>query len=508
MHGRSNLRFAASVLPQVGCREVPRSYKLMNKAAPLYWSASLAVTALCVPVGAAVTSNPDIGFLVVVVALAVCALLAPTAYWVAAALVAALTFRGLVTLDVLPSFATFADIPLAWGALFVALMKRAPRSDTAQTALWWLFALGVSVLAAFAFHPSEALRPVAYLALLGQPLALLTAILVDPPSPRFRKLLIRVTVALLILQLPLVAGQWLAGGRLDDIQGSLYGAGAGAHVISGVCAIGAIWVLSRPWPFLTRRLPFAVALLLVPFVADAKQVILALPIALIAVAARQKRLVYVMRASAALASVAVLVTFVPAGGTAVMFLNRAHDGNGGKEASARLVWARVTGDPASFAFGKGPAETVSRAAFMTTEVVDRPDSPLRILELHPSSIAREAEVRARVRSGGGSSFNSGLSSAVGVLGDLGIGGAFAYAGFIGWLFLALRRRSSAEASAAAAALAVLALLGFVFDWWEQPPFTLFVALLAGLALTPEDRGVTDAGRTRDRMPSRNSGSGR
>ena len=30
-------------------------------------------------------------------------------------------------------------------------------------------------------------------------------------------------------------------------------------------------------------------------------------------------------------------------------------------------------------------------------------------------------------------------------------------------------------------------LGFVLDWWEQPPFTVFLATLAGLALSAEAR---------------------
>ena len=30
---------------------------------------------------------------------------------------------------------------------------------------------------------------------------------------------------------------------------------------------------------------------------------------------------------------------------------------------------------------------------------------------------------------------------------------------------------------------MFALLGFVFDWWEQPPFSVFLAVLAGLALS-------------------------
>ena len=79
--------------------------------------------------------------------------------------------------------ATYVDLPLAWGALAVGLLKRRPSSPLLTRHLRWLAALGLAVVLAWAFHPSEVLRPVLYLALLGEPFAIVGALLADPPSP-------------------------------------------------------------------------------------------------------------------------------------------------------------------------------------------------------------------------------------------------------------------------------------------------------------------------------------
>ena len=88
-------------------------------------------------------------------------------------------------------------------------------------------------------------------------------------------------------------------------------------------------------------------------------------------------------------------------------------------------------DPPALVLGLGPAETVSRAAFMTTPLLLHEDSPLHVLGLSPAKLAAKAQTDAFDASGGGTSFNTGISSALGVLGDLGIAGMLIYASMIG-----------------------------------------------------------------------------
>jgi hypothetical protein len=100
----------------------------------------------------------------------------------------------------------------------------------------------------------------------------------------------------------------------------------------------------------------------------------------------------------------------------------------------------------------------------------------------PARYAAAAEATAKTRAGGGTSFDSGLSSALGVFGDLGVIGFAAYAALLGWLLHTLTQQRSREATSAASGLAMFALLGLVFDWWEQPPMGIVVGVLIGLAL--------------------------
>jgi hypothetical protein len=148
-----------------------------------------------------------------------------------------------------------------------------------------------------------------------------------------------------------------------------------------------------------------------------------------------------------------------------------------------FLWEKLESDPSSVAFGKGPAETVSRAAFMTTDLFQTEGSPLSVLGLAPASLATEAADTALATSGGGTSLNTGTSSALGVLGDLGVFGIVVYAGLCLSVFLRLRRSRSPEGIAAACGFALFLVLGLIDAWWEQPPIGVFIAVLAGLALT-------------------------
>ena len=238
-------------------------------------SASVAVLA-----GAAVSLDAQVAFLFTFAVLCALALAAPAGGWVLVALVGALTFKGLVSLGLLPAVATFVDLPLAWGALFVGLLKQRERSPFLRRHLFWLAALAFAVLLAWAFNPSEILRPVVYLMLLGQPFAIVGALLADPPSPRMRRALQGTLLVLILIQIPISAFQLATLGPSDHIQGTLYGAGAGAHVISAVMIVGAIWILAGGFPaevLRAWRLPVVAALVFIPFVADAKQVIVATP---------------------------------------------------------------------------------------------------------------------------------------------------------------------------------------------------------------------------------------
>ena len=116
---------------------------------------------------------------------------------------------------------------------------------------------------------------------------------------------------------------------------------------------------------------------------------------------------------------------------------------------------------------------------MTTPGYVRSGSPLTKIGLAPATIPARLMLSFDV-SHGGSSFNSGTSSTLGVLGDLGLLGFLAYCALLGSLFIRLRHETSPEGVAAASGFAMSMILGLVYDWWEQPPFGVLLACLAGL----------------------------
>ena len=62
-------------------------------------------------------------------------------------------------------------------------------------------------------------------------------------------------------------------------------------------------------------------------------------------------------------------------------------------------------------------------------------------------------------------------------------GGLIYFALVAYLFLSARKRpGTPDAAGAAAALGVFIVLGVLFIWWEQTGFSLYVALIAGLAL--------------------------
>jgi hypothetical protein len=415
--------------------------------------------------------------------------------WVALAVIVAVGYRGLSGLHVAPGYGQFAHIPLAWGALVVALFRVTPER-LARRCLAWLALLGFAALASAVINQTEPLRGPVYFLLLAEPFAIICALLIDPPDRRGRRLLLGTCAALVAVQVPLAYWQALTLGWGDSVQGTLYGSGAGAHVIAAVVIVGAFWFIARSKaPFAPVSLVVIAAMLGIILIADAKQVTFALPAIIFAQRSFSARSI-VACVVALGAIIAVLQVPTLNQGYAVGFLDRAAAGHGGKQAVSGWILRRASSDPATLVFGQGPAETVSRAAFETLPATQlsfshsgSAGSSLQVLDLAPARAAIEAEdVAARaVGNPDLDTFDSPISSGLGVFGDLGLLGFVAFGGLFATVFLNVRRRRSPEAFAAASGLALYVVLGFAFDWWEEPAFTVFLATLTGLALTAPPR---------------------
>jgi hypothetical protein len=465
---------------------------------------SLAVFA-CAAVGLLLPESAQAAFVAVGCILGLAALGGPTTYWVIAALVSSFTFQALTTLGVLPSLGTVLPIAISWGALVVALLKRraVPVPRVARPHLRWLTAFFLVAIVSGLFNRVEILRPFLFVGLLGVPYVLVCAILIDPPGIRERAVLLKITMGLVLLQIPVVFWQFALGGGAnyggsnltgaDRIQGTFISRGGGSGVLSAVAVIGAIWLLARRRTLWNAAL--AAVLMVFPFISDAKQVLLALPLAVLATLPQGLTVGYFFRSGLAIGLAAMLLFVLPVGKVTRAYLNQGQQRGGNPKVQvAQWLWKDLQGDPVSLTFGKGPAETVSLAAYYTTPGFLGARSPFHALGLKPAEIAIEADYLSYgvVNNQERSSFQSPLSSALGVLGDLGLAGILTYGGLLITLLLALAGARSAESIAAMSAVGLFAVLGFVYGWWEAPGLPAFVGVLAGVALTGPARSLSAA----------------
>lgn len=477
---------------------IPRPSRRPASNAP-DWRLLLCFALLVVAAGSALAWGMDVQSLVLIGVIAIIGFTGmPSWVWVAGAIGSAMLGRVVTSSGLLPSVFNFADFGIVYVGLASVLVRHwgsrlTPSAVRLSRALVMLFAV---IFVSWLLHPSDVGRPFIVFLFWAEPFALILMLLIEPPSPRQRRLLIGCGATIAVLQLPFAVYQARTLGYGDPVVGTLLGASAGAHVMAGVTALFGLALVA--WGFstsLARGLwasllaaPFIVA---IPLVADAKQVVFVLPVAaamLFVTTRGLSRKVAIL--VPVIAAVAFLVILEPAGQTALGFIQRASNGQSGKLASVDILLHEMGKDD-SWAFGLGPANSLSRAAFMTGDYL-KADSPLGAIGLVPATLPALLVAESQ-RVASGTSFNLPLSSALGIFGDVGIVGALAYGWVLASTCLALFRKDTWLARCALAGWAMSFPLALVFDWWEQPPFMLSIGLLTALALT-EATDPSGAGR--------------
>ena len=436
----------------------------------------------------------------------------PSWIWAACA-VTSTTLGGLATRSgVLPSAFGFADFGFVYIGLISVLARHSsvPRAPEARRLSRALLLFLTVILASWVLHPSDAVRPFVTFMLWAEPFALVLMMLVEPPSKQQQRWLLGLLAVLVAIQLPLAIYQARTIGLGDPVVGSLVGYGAGAHLMAGIAILGGVSLMawgyhrSVSWGLLATLLaaPFTV---LIPVLADAKQVTFALPFAglvlLFAVPGLIRKIGVLVPIAGALL---VLLLVVPTGRTAVMFLENASQGRSGKLIATDILLEQMKWDPSAWFFGFGPANGVSRMAFLTTPAFGA-ESPISVLGLKPATIP--SLVLSRIPPyARGTSFNSPVSSALGIFSDLGIVGVLVFMGLIACVCIPLLRTRTWVARAALAGWIMSVPLAITFDWWEEPPFMLILALLTGVALadgslSPREESPVGTGRSEMRRDS-------
>lgn len=436
-------------------------------------------------VGAAGAVDPLVGAAAVGLLLAAVGLTAPTAAWVLAAVTLALLGRGLGVLGAPEALAQLAVVP-AWIAFGLGLFRSQNRRLAGLiSALIGAF-IAITLLSG-ALSGSEPLRPVFYLSLLITPFALIGAIVLDPPDQRWRRMLTGLLIAVLVLQIPFALWQFRQFGIGDSVQGTFAGSEVGAHMTASVSILGAIWLVLRG-KYDLRWLALLGMLAIVPLLAAANQVILAAPLALVLMAAISNRRLAI--AGVVSITIAALLLLLPGWNSDYARSSLSRAAFALKMDAVTAVADDAADSGRVLILGQGPAKTVSHASFLTSEE----DPLLGSLGLEPAEMPDSFGLREVDEA---VSIKRPESSIVGLLGDVGVIGLLCYLSLLAVLFDQCRRRTSPTAQAAAVGLVMLAILGYISDWLEQPGLAIFVATLAGLALS-----VAPPARTGRREPTR------
>jgi hypothetical protein len=450
-------------------------------------AAGLAVTTAVAAgsAGALVSINPALGILIPVAAIAAAATRLAPAAWIVAAFLSAMMSRVFVAAGA-PGLLAYADLALVWCGYALSLARPASSHRRLLTRL----DVGISVIFAVSVLSAAAagtpwISAVLYASILGTPFAAVAILLRSPPSYARR---IPLILGLIVLvEIPAVAFQATAYGLGDRVQGTLIDAGAAAHVVSAVVLVGSLFLLvTQSRAPVLWRVVVATSAIVVPIIGDAKQVFLAVPCILLALGWRGARIVapVVLVPVLLFSAVPSVAKYGPAR------LGDAVAGNSGKEPVLAEMTDRAHHNLPTLLLGSGPATTVSRLALLASEDTSAGQTPVQALGLAPSDLTEKLLAKSKAVSGGGSSFDSPISSALGAVGDIGLVGFGAVVWLLVCLWRELRRGASVVGKFASGLLLFYLALGAVFDWWEEAPFTLVVGLIVAYALSAETR--TDA----------------
>jgi hypothetical protein len=406
-----------------------------------------------------------------------------------------------------PRIVDFVHIPLVV-SMAVLSDRSARASRICRRAWWWLVVLFLVGEAGWMGSGGELVRPLAGWILLTEPLLFgvaLTAALIAAPRAaallEARKLRVAALVVA-VVQLPFGVVQLVAKGAGDSVQGTFIGLGSASHVAGAVTFVGAlsaaVFALRRRG---TSMWLLVLVLLLFSVASDAKQVLIAaVPSAVVLIvfsnvgtrsmfAQSQAKLMLVLIAGGLF--VVLYSTYSPlqhAGSEGTI-----SRGSQGKVAALGIIVDHMDRRPEAFVVGLGPGNTVSKLATLTKGADLEAGSPVAFLSLSQSETTDEIRKLAQANYVlASSSAFSGLSSLLGLVGDFGILGMFAYG--MAWYALVqpiLRTPGNARAVVLAAVTATL-VLSYVNVWLEEPNFMLPLVALVVATMAESMRAPSQA----------------
>ena len=364
-----------------------------------------------------------------------------------------------------------------FAALFLfTLDKERLRKDPLIMGIGLLFAV---ILFSGAINSAGLVNMILDFVLVSEPFMLLAIIVnieySEKMISRFGKFLLGIG----LVHVPFVIYQWIAQLNMpdtDSIKGVFLEMGAGHHVLGGVALICAIYILfsfkSNPkW----IRYALAAPLLLIIFISDAKQVIIAFFAAYFAlniIKMRSSRK-HLKRAIVVMGVIGCLLLL----GITLCNSNACYGGNKrivlGLKTKATIfsVIDSYHDSNADWLFGAGPGHSVGRFAVLMPKYWDM-ISPFGATTSPLTQLGMDAWF-SNWASKSSSFFSTGFSWS-GILGDIGIIGFLVYA----YLFLVVYRKFCKD-DISKLFLLFMVVLGMIFQWLEEPNFALYGMAVIG-----------------------------
>jgi hypothetical protein len=448
--------------------------------------------------------------------------LAPVAIILGVLLVSTLSLRGwcvvllLSTVGVrfvtaslhLPTLVNFLHYPAVLAFVYAASNRPRP-SEKLPASRWLIGLLFVTAISSIA-NLTNPFRLIFFLTIAIEPLLVVWGIQRWGPDQATEQRVIGVFFWLLAIQIPIGLWQGSRGGWADSVQGTLLGQGAGAHILSGLFALGLfVWlagILDGRRPIWTVVFAVIIAFGMMG-AASALQVIFLSAASLPAVifASRQRRplpgedskksgLSLRREAARRISKRILAVLILVVGGSAPFWAQAVVPGALDRARNLltlqnfqeiQLPLARARSAPEQVLVGSGPATSSSRAALLLTPRYSsnagvNQGSIFLHLGLKPTALALKiSEESSNLQYGG--SVESAASSMLAVVGDLGIIGVVGLMLLLIGIFRASKRAGSWLAPALAAALIMSAGLSFIDNWLEFPEYTITFAILIGFA---------------------------
>lgn len=413
--------------------------------------------------------------------------------WCFLILLTSVAIRAPVALLGLPPMTNFLHYPLTLAFALTASLRTRLTPGSQSVSSRWILILIVLAGASMLINLSHPVRALVFLLILGEPLLLIWAIHKWGEDKASEARLLRLCSWLLVVQIPIAIAQGIVLGWTDPVQGLLIGHGAGAHIFGGLLALGLLAIASAvaDGRFGLVEAALACAVLLAMMIAaGAAQVVIACGVALGSFAFavtdmgssspaflwRRLRFGF----SAACIAVVALLTLnqvVPAALERAQGLVTRSD-----LPEIRLLRERASSDRVALIIGSGPGTSASRASLLLTPSMMKEGSPLAFLGLPPTEEA--SRIANQTLDPFGGSAEAFGSSALGVLGDLGLVGLLALVLF----FISLWRRAGLSNSWIGTTVRMMSVmigvLLFVDNWLEYPEFSLPAAILVAFATSP------------------------